>query len=127
MRCNRYRGRNDSRGRVCDEAPEAARAVEPLETRRLLSVGMIPPVPSPVAHWTFDEGVGTTAADSSGNGHAASLGTGVSWGAGNVGSNAVAVAGTSTGVATASGPVVDTAGSFTASAWVNFSALGGYQ
>jgi alpha-L-arabinofuranosidase len=98
-----------------------------LEARTLLSGGTIPTVPSPAAHWTFDEGIGTTAADSSGNGHTATLGAGVSWAAGNVGLHAIGVTGTSTGVITATGPVVNTAGSFTASAWVNLASLSGYQ
>ena len=102
-------------------------AFESLEARTLLSVGPIPTVPTPAAHWTFDEGAGTIAADSSGNGHNATLGAGVSWTAGNVGTHAISVTGTATGVATATGPVVNTAGSFTVSAWVNFAALGGYQ
>jgi alpha-L-arabinofuranosidase len=93
----------------------------------LLAGGTIPTVPSPAAHWTFDEGTGTTAADSSGNGHTATLGAGVSWAPGNVGLHAIGVTGTSTGVITATGPVVNTAGSFTASAWVNLASLSGYQ
>jgi alpha-L-arabinofuranosidase len=101
--------------------------VERLEARRLLSVGSIPTVPSPAAHWTFDEGTNATAGDSSGNGHAGTLGAGVNWSAGNVGTNAISLTGTSTGVVTATGPVVNTAGSFTASAWVNLASLSGYQ
>jgi alpha-L-arabinofuranosidase len=102
-------------------------AVEALERRALLSVGPIPTVPTPAAHWTFDDGGGTTAADSSGNGHTATLGTGAGWAAGNVGTNAMTLNGTSTAVATATGPVVNTAGSFTASAWVKLNSLSGYQ
>ncbi|HEX3357702.1 MAG TPA: LamG-like jellyroll fold domain-containing protein, partial [Tepidisphaeraceae bacterium] len=84
-------------------------------------------MPSPAAHWTFDEGTNATAGDSSGNGHAGTLGAGVNWSAGNVGTNAISLTGTSTGVVTATGPVVNTAGSFTASAWVNLASLSGYQ
>jgi alpha-L-arabinofuranosidase len=97
-----------------------------LEPRTLLA-GIIPTVPVPVAHWTFDEGAGTVAADSTGNGHAATLSAGATWAAGNVGTHALKVNGSSTGVATATGPVVDTSASFTVSAWVNLSALSGYQ
>jgi alpha-L-arabinofuranosidase len=99
---------------------------EVLETRRLLS-GTIPTVPTPAAHWAFDEGTGTTAADSSGNGHNGTLGTGVTWATGNVGTHAIKMTGTSTGVVTATGPVVNTSGSFTASAWVDLASLSGYQ
>ena len=51
-----------------------------------------------VAHYTFEEGSGTTAADSSGYGNAANgafVGAGVSWVAGKVGNSAVNVDGTS--------------------------------
>ncbi len=100
--------------------------VEALEARRLLSV-VIPVVPTPAAHWTFDAGSGTTAADSSGNGHTGTLGTGVSWVAGNVGTSAISVTGTSTGVVTVAGPVINTANSFTVSAWVDLASVSGYQ
>ncbi len=101
--------------------------VESLEPRRFLSIGSIPTVPSPAAHWSFDEGTGTSAADSSGNGKTGTLGAGVTWSAGNVGTNAISLTGTSTGVVTATSPVVNTAGSFTASAWVDLASLSGYQ
>src|SRR6478736_5421530 len=82
-------------------------AIEWLEARTL------PANVPPVAHWTFDEGAGTVATDTTGNGHNATLGAGVSWGAGNVGSHSISTTGTATGLATATGPVVNTAGSFT--------------
>jgi alpha-L-arabinofuranosidase len=100
--------------------------VEPLESRVLCSV-VIPPVPTPVAHWAFDDGSGTTAADSSGNGHTGTLGAGVSWVTGNVGTGAISLNGTSSAVVTVNGPVVNTAGSFTVSAWVDLASLSGYQ
>src|SRR5271166_6371711 len=40
---------------------------------------------SPAASWTFDDGSGTKAADSSGNGHTATLANGVSWVTGEIG------------------------------------------
>ena len=40
---------------------------------------------SAVGYWTFDEGSGTKAADSSGNGHTATLVNGITWVAGKVG------------------------------------------
>jgi autotransporter-associated beta strand protein len=95
---------------------------EQLESRTLLDAA-----PVPVAHWTFDEGTGATAADSSGNGHTATLSAGATWAAGNVGTNAVRFNGSSTGVATATGAVVNTSASFTVSAWVNLTTLSGYQ
>ncbi len=39
----------------------------------------------PVGYWTFDEGTGTTAADSSGNGHTATLVNGPLWVTGKIG------------------------------------------
>jgi alpha-L-arabinofuranosidase len=102
-------------------APAATASADPS------AVGPVPNVPSPAAHWTFDEGSGTSAADSSGNGHTATLGSAAGWSAGEVGSHALALNGTADSVATATGPAVNTAESFTASAWVKFNALGGYQ
>jgi len=46
-----------------------------------------------VAHWRFDEGSGTTAADSSGNGNNGTI-TGATWTAGRVGSGALSFDGT---------------------------------
>ncbi|MGD0792507.1 MAG: hypothetical protein ABR920_12125, partial [Terriglobales bacterium] len=40
---------------------------------------------SPVGWWRFDDGTGTTAADSSGNGYNATLVNGVSWVTGKIG------------------------------------------
>ena len=86
---------------------------------------------NPAGYWKFSEGKGTTAADSSGNGNAATLGTGSTWVAGVVGgpgsANAVSFNGTSTALATIASPVVNTAASFTVSAWVELNTLGGYQ
>jgi len=42
-----------------------------------------------IAHWTFDEGSGTTCADSSGNGHTGTLQNGAAWTTGIVGSGAL--------------------------------------
>ena len=99
---------------------------EPLEARTVLSVGAIPTVPSPAAYWSFDEASGS-AADSSGNGRTATIGAGVSRVTGDVGAKAIAVNGTAAGAATAAGPVVNTASSFTVSAWVKLASVGGYQ
>jgi alpha-L-arabinofuranosidase len=79
-----------------------------------------------VGHWTFDEGSGTVAADSSGGGHPLTLAGGASWGPGAVGPSALSVNGNQQ-YAAAAGPVIDTTQSFTVSAWVNLSNTGGYQ
>ncbi len=120
---NRNRPNKKSRRR----ATEARRhQFEQLEPRTLLD-GSIPTVPVPAAHWTLDEGAGAVAADTSGNGHTATLGAGATWAAGNVGTHALKFNGSSTGVATATGPVVDTSASFTVSAWVDVASLSGFQ
>jgi hypothetical protein len=77
-------------------------------------------------HWTFDEGSGTVAADSSGDGHPLTLQTGASWGPGVLGPRALSVNGGQQ-YAAAAGPVIDTTQSFTVSAWVNLNSTGGYQ
>lgn len=110
-----------------DTGCSATCVFELLEARTLLSIDSIPMVPTPEAHWTFDEGVDITAVDSSGNGHTGTLGAGVSWTDGNVGSHAISLTGTASGVVTADGPVVDTSESFTVSAWVELASLSGYQ
>jgi alpha-L-arabinofuranosidase len=79
------------------------------------------------AHWTFDEGTGTTAHDVSGHGHDGTLGSGASWAPGTVGPHSVALNGTAAGNVTVPGPVVDTSGSFSVSAWVNVTSLKGRQ
>jgi RHS repeat-associated protein len=66
----------------------------------------------PVARWKLNETAGTTAADSTGN-NAGTTSTGVTWSSAHGGSAAF----TGTGAITA-GPSVDTARSFTVSAWV---------
>jgi hypothetical protein len=50
-----------------------------------LSYTAITQAQAPVGHWTFDSNSGTTAADSSGNGHTATLVNGVTWVAGKLG------------------------------------------
>lgn len=84
---------------------------------------------APVAagHWALDEGSGTTAADSSGNGRTGTLGTGASWTAGQVGASAVSLPGTANGNIDIPEPVVDTSRSFTVSAWVRLDNLSGFQ
>ncbi len=82
--------------------------------------------PTLTGHWTFDEGSGATAADSSGGGHPLSLEGGAAWGPGVVGPSALSVDGNGQDAA-AAGPVIDTTQSFTVSAWVNLNNTNGYQ
>lgn len=83
------------------------------------------PAASLIGHWAFDEGRGTTAADSSGGGHPLTLQGGASWATGVVGPSALAV--TPQQDAASSGPVIDTSQSFTVSAWVKLASTAGYQ
>jgi hypothetical protein len=79
----------------------------------------------PVAHWTFNEGTGATAADSA-DSHPATLLGGAGWTAGIQGPFALDVNGSGQ-YADAGGPVIDTAHSFSVSAWVKLDRLTGYQ
>ncbi|MFD8864438.1 hypothetical protein ACFV1F_08730 [Streptomyces sp. NPDC059590] len=92
------------------DAPTATAAVE---------------LPEADAHWTFDEGSGTTAADSSGSGQDAALKGGAGWGTGKTGAHCLDLTGG--GNATTTAPVLDTSKAFSVSAWVNLAQLGGYQ
>ncbi len=84
------------------------------------------PSPSVTGHWTFDEGSGATAADSSGAGHPLTLQGGASWAPGVVGASALSVNG-SQQYAQSAAPVIDTSQSFTVSAWVYLDNVNGYQ
>ena len=77
-------------------------------------------------HWTFDEGSGTTAADSSGGDHPLTLTNGAGWGPGLIGPHSLSLNGNGQ-YAQAAGPVIDTTQSFSVSAWVNLSNTNGYQ
>ena len=81
--------------------------------------------PSLIGYWKFDEGTGTTAADSSGNGNTLALQGGAGWAPGLVGPSALAV--TPEQDAASSGPILDTSNSFTVSAWVNLANTNGFQ
>ncbi|MGW0837332.1 LamG-like jellyroll fold domain-containing protein [Streptomyces prunicolor] len=75
--------------------------------------------PALSADWGMEETTGTTASDSSGYGHTATVASGGTWttdtdgGKGNV----LSLNGTSTANATASGPIVDSQGDFTVASW----------
>ena len=81
--------------------------------------------PGPAAHWAFDEGSGTTAADSAGA-HPATLLGGAGWTAGIRGASALATNGTSA-YADAGAAPVDVTHSFSVSAWVRLDRITGYQ
>src|SRR5439155_12187098 len=71
-----------------------------------------------VAYWKFDEGTGTTAADSSGNGNTGTLTNGPVWTAGIAG-NALYFDGTDDNVMVMDSNSLDLSNAFTLSAWVN--------
>ncbi|GLY40734.1 alpha-N-arabinofuranosidase [Amycolatopsis sp. NBRC 101858] len=82
------------------------------------------PDPALAGHWTFDEGSGTTAADTAGE-HPATLNSGAGWGPGIRG-GALTTDGAS-GFADAGAPVLDTTKSFSVSSWVKLDKISGYQ
>ena len=98
-----------------------SRALSPAEIQSLATM-------NPAAYWKFNQTEGTTAADSSGNGYTATLGPrGLRGSAVPLAVRAVAFNGTSTSLATATDPVIDTAASFTVSASVQLNSTSGYQ
>lgn len=79
------------------------------------------------ARYDFEEGTGTTAADSTGHDNTATLRPGAGWTTGKVNTKALSLTGTSDSWASAPTPVVDTTGSLTIAAWVKLDALSGAQ
>jgi hypothetical protein len=85
-----------------------------------------PTVPAPLGAWGFDEGSGTTSADLSGHGHAATLVGGATFTAAGKQGAGLALDG-ATGYADVGLPLVDTAASFSVLAWANLSATGAWE
>ncbi|HEY3772277.1 MAG TPA: alpha-L-arabinofuranosidase C-terminal domain-containing protein [Solirubrobacteraceae bacterium] len=83
--------------------------------------------PALTGHWTFDEGSGTTAADSVTPGEPLTLENGAGWAAGTVGPYALSLDGTAQQYAQTADPVIATGQSFTVSAWVYLDNANGYQ
>lgn len=81
--------------------------------------------PDLLGHWTFDEGTGSTSADTAGS-HPATLSGGAAWAEGVQGASALATNGT-TAVADTGAAVLDTSSSFTVSTWVKLNNLNGFQ
>lgn len=77
------------------------------------------------ARWKLGEGSGTTGADSSGNNHPVTL-SNATW-ATDPTRGAVLSLNGSTGYAATTAPVVNTAGSFTVSAWVDLASTSAYE
>ncbi|HYE86931.1 MAG TPA: carboxypeptidase regulatory-like domain-containing protein, partial [Vicinamibacterales bacterium] len=73
---------------------------------------------SPVARWAFDEGTGLTAADSTGNGHTATLLNGTAWSAVGQFGKAIALDGMDDGVTAPGSADFDIVNALSLSAWV---------
>jgi chitodextrinase len=71
-----------------------------------------------VGYWNFDEGSGTTANDSSGNGNNGTLVNGPTWTTGKVGSGALSFNGINDYVNSGSASSLDTLGPLTIAAWI---------
>ena len=76
-------------------------------------------------YWKLDEASGTTAADSSGHNHTATV-SGATFVAGKVGAHAASFNGTSA-YAEATGPVVDMTKPYTVAAWVQLTAVADFK
>ncbi|HLI58857.1 MAG TPA: LamG-like jellyroll fold domain-containing protein [Solirubrobacteraceae bacterium] len=83
--------------------------------------------PALTGHWTFDEGSGSMAANSVSGGEPLALQNGAGWGPGTVGPYALSLNGAGEQYAQTADPVIDTAHSFTVSAWVYLDNTNGYQ
>jgi hypothetical protein len=77
-----------------------------------------------IGAWSFDEDAGTTAHDSSGGGHDATLLGEVTWSAGHSG-RALQFDG-STGQVDTGAPILDTTGDYSVAAWARLDSLGGF-
>ena len=93
-----------------------------------LTVNASVPPPPPtsvglVAHWTFDEGVGTIAGDSSGNGNTGILTNGPTWTTGG----ALSLDGVNDWVNAGTGASLNPSNAITISAWVNLRRLSAFQ
>lgn len=94
---------------------DAGRALT-THARQQMMIAFPPGRQDPVASWNLDEGSGSTAHDGSGGGHDLTLTGGPQWVPGHTGT-ALHFDGQGQYAATA-GPVLDTVGNFTVSAWV---------
>ncbi len=79
------------------------------------------------AYYAFDEGSGTSAADSFGNSNTGTLQAGAGWTTGKVGTNALNLNGTSTSWVSAANPAIDSSQSYTVATWVKLSAITAHQ
>ncbi|MFC8731349.1 LamG-like jellyroll fold domain-containing protein [Luteimicrobium sp. NPDC057192] len=101
----------------------AGPTVEQTHRRQALRVAFPPGHEDPVGTWSLDEGSGTVAHDAVA-GHDATLTGGATWTSGRDAAAGAALQLSGSGqAAQTTGPVLDTAGSFTAGAWVRLDRL----
>jgi Concanavalin A-like lectin/glucanases superfamily len=101
--------------------PGQSSSTAPLSgTRQLVGT-----VDQAAADWTLTDGTGTAAADATGNGHTGTLTSGVSWATDATRGTVASFNGTS-GAITTSGPVLNTAGSFSVSGWASLTKTGAW-
>jgi hypothetical protein len=93
------------------------------------SYGGAPVVENLVAHWKFDEGAGTSAADATGHGHTGTLvGTALPlWGPGRIGPKALTFDGATAAVTVANASDLQVTNNLTLSAWIKPITAGGGQ
>ncbi len=103
-------------------------ALSAAEVQALFTGSPPPPTagPGPVGHWTLDEGVGTAAFDSSGNGHTGTFEGDPAWTAGIL-DGGLEFDGSGDGVLVSGSPLLNEAPALTVSAWVRHEALGGWR
>ena len=77
------------------------------------------------AYWAFNEGSGTSAADSTGNNNTGTLQAAAGWTTGKVGTNALNLTGGSTSWVDVAQPVIDSSQSYTVAGWIKLNTLTG--
>jgi hypothetical protein len=79
------------------------------------------------AWWKFDEGSGTSAADSFSNSNTGTLQATAGWTTRKVGTSALNLTGAATSFVDVANPVIDSSQSYTVATWVRLNNLNGYQ
>lgn len=89
--------------------------------------GVTPSATESGAFWPLSEGTGSVAYDQTNDHNTMTLGAGASWTTGDTESYALALTGGSTSYAYSSAPAINTASSYTVSAWVKLASVSGTQ